>query len=448
MDFYSPDDLSAAKIQLLKDSQKVNSVNFLHVPQQRQGENRATREVDNMFTLLTALDESENASLSALPVYVSNDPDNMPSVRLYEGDFGVLMSLLDYFKSKLGVMESAISSVARDVYSMHTKVMSLEAGVLSTGPQPQPQQPLRPARSTQCDVNNVDNQSVVMGQTDGFSVLSAAPVMTGISSQTADSRPDRNSQLDIDIHSTQSNDWASLVSTSLIHDNCFNVLATTDHSDGGLFVEQRSARVKRRRPQLAQQRQQKPTDQGTLQQNQTQRRRTPAMSGKSTTSSASVAAAKQIRKKAVFCVDNVGTSYTADDIRSFVSSMSISVISCFEVKPRRRRNDERETTDRKAFRLCIWAEDQDHMLDPSKWPSSIMISTWYREPQSQPQGPDDKRRRVVDQDGGAAEAGGAVGGHHLSTNLLSGIEHMDNDQTILTVHIDDTVVKVYTNNGD
>jgi len=85
LDFYSPGDLSAAKIQLLKDSQKVNSVNFRHIPQQRQSENRATREVDDMFTLLTALDESENASLSALPVYVSNDPDNMPSVRLYEG---------------------------------------------------------------------------------------------------------------------------------------------------------------------------------------------------------------------------------------------------------------------------------------------------------------------------------------------------------------------------
>ena len=153
------------------------------------------------------------------------------------------------------------------------------------------------------------------------------------------------------------------------------------------------------------------------------------MIGKSTTSSASVAAAKQTRKKVVFCVDNVGTSYTADDIRAFVSSMSISVISCFEVKPCRKRNDEGETTDRKAFRLCIWAEDQDRTLDPSKWPRSIMISAWYRKPQSQPQGPDDKRRRVVDRDGGAAEAaeaGGAIGGHHLSTNSLSGIEHMDN----------------------
>jgi len=90
--------------------------------------------------------------------------------------------------------------------------------------------------------------------------------MPTISTQTADSRPDRNSQLDIDIHSTQSNNWASLVSTPLIHDNRFNVLATTDddHSDGELFMEQRLARVKRRRQQSAQQRQQKPTDQGRL----------------------------------------------------------------------------------------------------------------------------------------------------------------------------------------
>ena len=210
MDFYSPDDLSAAKIQLLKDSQKVNSLNFPHVPQQRQGENRVTREVDDMFTLLTALSASEMTYICVGwgVILYSLTPDNMPSIRLYEGDFGVLMSLLDHFKSKLGVMESAISSVARDVYSMHTKVMSLEAG-----PQPQLQRPLRPARSTQCDVNNVDNQSVVMGQTDGFSVLSVAPVMTGISSQTADSRLDRNSQLDIDMRSTHSNNWASLVST-------------------------------------------------------------------------------------------------------------------------------------------------------------------------------------------------------------------------------------------
>ena len=64
-----------------------------------------------MFTLLTALDESENASLTALPVHVSNDPDNVPSVRLYEGDFGVLMSLLDHFKIQIEVGRNGVSHI-------------------------------------------------------------------------------------------------------------------------------------------------------------------------------------------------------------------------------------------------------------------------------------------------------------------------------------------------
>jgi len=60
--------------------------------------------------------------------------------------------------------------------------------------------------------------------------------------------------------------------------------------------------------------------------------------------------------------------------RSFVSSMSINVNSCFEVKPHQRRNEEGDIDDRKAFRLCICADDRDHLLDPSKWPNSSATS--------------------------------------------------------------------------
>jgi len=46
VDFYSPADIAAAKLQLLKDMHEVKSVSFPHVPQQRQGDNRAERDVD------------------------------------------------------------------------------------------------------------------------------------------------------------------------------------------------------------------------------------------------------------------------------------------------------------------------------------------------------------------------------------------------------------------
>ena len=91
---------------------------------------------------------------------------------------------------------------------------------------------------------------------------------------------------------------------------------------------------------------------------------------------ASVTAAKIIRKS-VFCVDNVDVKHTAEDIQSYVTSMAVSVVSCHEVKSRRRRNDTGTIKNRKAFRLCISANDRDRLLDDTKWPNSITISEWY-----------------------------------------------------------------------
>jgi len=42
------------------------------------------------------------------------------------------------------------------------------------------------------------------------------------------------------------------------------------------------------------------------------------------------AAAKTFIKKAVFCIDNLNMSVTADDVRQFVTGrMSVDVLSCF-----------------------------------------------------------------------------------------------------------------------
>ena len=65
-----------------------------------------------------------------------------------------------------------------------------------------------------------------------------------------------------------------------------------------------------------------------------------------------------------------------DDIKSFVSDLSVDVISCFATKPRRRRGESAEAAavDRKAFRLCIATEDRDRLLNPAVWPDSVTIS--------------------------------------------------------------------------
>jgi len=101
------------------------------------------------------------------------------------------------------------------------------------------------------------------------------------------------------------------------------------------------------------------------------------LTGKSTSIDPRLAAAKKITKKAVFCVDNIDSSLDTDDLRRFVNSMNVQVISCFPVHPRRRRKEIGPITDRKAFRLCINDADQQRLLDDCKWPESVIISDWY-----------------------------------------------------------------------
>ena len=81
-------------------------------------------------------------------------------------------------------------------------------------------------------------------------------------------------------------------------------------------------------------------------------------------------------------------------MKSFVSSLSVTVITCFEAKSRRRRADgDTDITSRKAFRLCINDNDRTRLLDDSAWPDSIVISEWFFKG-SQEQGQSDKRRKV------------------------------------------------------
>jgi len=61
--------------------------------------------------------------------------------------------------------------------------------------------------------------------------------------------------------------------------------------------------------------------------------------GKSVVDSRGLGAAKRIVKKAVFCIDNVIPSYGVDDVKKFVSGMSVTVLTCFPTKPQRRRNE-------------------------------------------------------------------------------------------------------------
>jgi hypothetical protein len=151
-------------------------------------------------------------------------------------------------------------------------------------------------------------------------------------------------------------------------------------------------------------------------------RRGPLMIGKSagSTTNSSITAAHGWYRKSVFYVDNVNDDVSADDLAGFVRSLSVRLVSCIQVNPRRRRNDSDSFSSR-AFRLCINRDDRELLLNADKWPAYVAISDWIFKPPNTAQ-ESNKRQKTVEQ----LSAGASVVKDVVSTDVV-----VDMDTTIL-----------------
>jgi len=409
-DFYDVSVLSDAKIQLMKDVDSLNlSAKRQHIPQRRDGDARLTREVDDIVALFTFLDEQK--ALDMLPMYVSSSPDNMPSTRLYEGDLSVIMAMLKSFDGKFSQFESALAAICRDV-------RDLQVGKVSKV-QPQSSIPHTSVRDT--------NKSPVHA-----SRQPAATSTHGISSRETETTL-MSSAVEVDQLVGATTDWATAASTPYSTSNRFAVLSTDDgdlNDDNG----ESFSTVVRRRRNVKRPRQVTPQQAASGQPASAPQRR-PALIGKASmiTIGSNIVAAKKFCKKSVYCIDNLSESCSDNDLKAFVSNLSVEVISCFETKPRRRRN-ESPAKDRKAYRLCINDSDRAKLLNPDVWPESVIVSDWFFRPPGRDEV--DKRRRVGDLSRRGDDDGGAVN---------SDVEPGAADDCLMTTS-DDTILAAYGNN--
>ena len=103
MNFYDVDEVSAAKNRLLLDVSAIPKyIKAPHVPgrRQRDGENRMTREFDDIFTLTTYLDENKFGD--RLPTYVSANFDRRPATQLCVGDLKLLFTVVERLEECFG----------------------------------------------------------------------------------------------------------------------------------------------------------------------------------------------------------------------------------------------------------------------------------------------------------------------------------------------------------
>ena len=407
LDYYDVTTLSQAKYQLKTDIEKLDlppTTIIPPVPDRREGDHRAVRLLDDILTLIKFLDN--NLLLSKLPTYVTDNPDNIPSMRIFEGDLGTIGTMLgklnermSHYEMKMSVMCSELSSLSSLQLNLHKLVQSILDRSVCTTPgvchiQPAPlgrpgAQALQEQAQAQTPVKSVHTAQLpgdhapatrnsvrgahITSQTSQASTLSLAPTLSQANVNIG--------SIHENITSMRTTGWATSSSTPVTQHNMFAPLPSAGSESDEPFTEVVSSRTRRARRRRDSSDNQRATITNSVISTRRPGSRILMGSGSQLHSySNNITAAKSLRKsKTVLYVDNLSKDCTVDNLLTFVKGLSVDVISCFNVVPRHRRgtNPDKE---RSAFRLCVAKDDLNRVLDPSVWPDSVTISEWVHKP--------------------------------------------------------------------
>ena len=376
-------EITKAKELLARDCEKIKSdrpLPRLVTRRDKDSAKRARQEVIDIEFMVSALDRRK--LLGQLPIYVTDNTDSVPTLKLEDGELRYLMQKVDKLEDMLLCTQQTVNKL----YSILSTVLTDEVDR---------------ARQQGITLTHSDHVTRLLNELGGATDQSAAH-----------SRPLHD--VTTTPGTTHRRDWASSVSANVLdsqgetqneQDTETDAVAAAggddeeDDDDSYTLVGRNKRR--RNRSNLQFEKKEKPkrdnqfdepkkTFAAAVRQPKKPGRkpliigeqRSPKAGNYSVNNTLSFSAAKPL-VKAFFCVDNVNPTVTSEQIITFVKRLSARVISCNEAKPRRTFTEVRDDifpTDRKAFRLCINKADTQLLLDPSKWPSDIAISEWYFKP--------------------------------------------------------------------
>ena len=85
--------------------------------QRRDVDGSTAKEVDDVLSLFIFVDENKLGD--KLPKYVASSPHSMLSLRLYDGDMNVIMSLLRNLEVRMNDFGSAMAAINREIHSFN-----------------------------------------------------------------------------------------------------------------------------------------------------------------------------------------------------------------------------------------------------------------------------------------------------------------------------------------
>jgi hypothetical protein len=395
-EFYDTDVVTTAKELLLSDITTLELPTAVQIPPmpKRQGENKHKNVVDDVFKLFIFLDE--NKLLKSLPRYVTDNIDNVPSIRLLDGDLKFLVLRLAAFEKNLFDVYEKVSALAAMTARLETQNGQLTAKLSSLQPAMNPARP-------QVNVNSAAD-NVVVDQAHlnrDWPSLSAQLPRSGLIPANSDSwasRAENERQLrgsvstSVDSDVDNENDWqvagARRKRRKLQSGPPPSVpLPATSSPARVSLASAAAAAVSGHSIQS--------TSQSRITRTGVQNTR-----GRSVvvgTHRASVALehsarplvyAPPRRQRSVFCVDNVSCAVELADMTNFLSDViGIEVVRLTDCKPRRRRFERSgDEVGRKAFRLVMFQDEVYRLLDPSLWPAGVRVCEWVFKPGTAPSG--------------------------------------------------------------
>jgi hypothetical protein len=106
IDFYEGEVVTAAKSQLLSDVGRIVD-DFPRFARRVDPLDRAVREVDDILSIVRNLDERK--LIAKMPLYVSDSPEHMPSVRMTEGEFSLLLAKINKLDNAVSILDGRLS---------------------------------------------------------------------------------------------------------------------------------------------------------------------------------------------------------------------------------------------------------------------------------------------------------------------------------------------------
>jgi len=426
--FFGVDTIGPAK-DILMENVSTLQLTTPYIPNRRDSEGRAGREMDDIFTIINVVDEAK--MLDKLPIFVSDGPENMPTVNLVEGDMVAIMNRFDKIEMTMTQLQLAVNKTAAIVTTVSKQVEE-------RGSRGQPvHQPVPASASSAQSAATKVNKSKFMNE---------QPVASGSTARPPPGFEKMRKQLD-QMDMLNVGDWAgvdafssagstsgdvdewrvvparkkrhfsdrkSVESSPSAADNLFRLPAPRQacprNDNQSTPNEPNTQSINReqhdRQPKVTIRQHNKSAPGGNIDSNKyaaaaakPKLKDGQSKNTKSTKIStvkligtkqlslspspaflSKVSAARPYVSKAVFCVDNVSTECSAADLMLYVASLGVDALSCAAIKPRRsrwQRLHDITPTDRLAFRLCVPREQSDKLLDASRWPAHVTITDYF-----------------------------------------------------------------------